>query len=227
MALVIDNRANSGGSLTSPVTVSSFTVNATSPLLVVIVGHNASGVTWKGSENFTKIGDVVGGGAQGECELWALKNPTTGTSNIVATYSAAPSNGTYVAVIGTTGGDTTTGWRTVYTRTDTDGTGPGLTVTDSVNGDIIVHAVNVFSGSITWDGGETTTNTTVNNLFGSSISGGLSTKGATGANTVVGATDVSIYGEIATAVMPAAGGGNDLSVGPSQIGEPVVGGSTF
>ena len=208
----VGNRANSGGVVTSPITVASFVVTEISPLYVFIVHQGAgtpltvSSVTWNGSENFTLVARKSDSVTQNTVDLYELKNPTATTANVVVTLSANPVNGAYVAVIGTTGMATDTAHRTVYTRNDTDGTGPGTTVVDSVNNDLVLHAAQGNATTITFDGGEDTTSTEADNISGSGFSGGLSTKAATGASTVVGCTDVEVYSEVAIAVIPAAQG---------------------
>lgn len=186
-------------------TITSYVNSNVSPMVVEIVtasgtSDQCTGVTWNGSENLTRLDSRVVSSGVGRTYMYGLKNPTATTANIVAGFSGSVTG--MLAVVGTVGGDTTTGFRTVYSRANADGTGPGLTVVDSVSGDLVVHGVGVFANSITWDAGETTTNTTTDNFGGNSMSGGLSTKPAVGANTVVGATDVALYGEIAVAVRP-------------------------
>jgi hypothetical protein len=199
--LGLGTRLNNGSTITSPATITA-TVTESSPLLVAIVWAGAqtiTGVTWNGSENLTLISTQTSGN---NVAVYGLKNPTVTSANVSVTFSANPNSGAEVFVIPTTGGDTVAGWRTVYTRTNSNGTGPGLTVTDSQNGDVVFHAAVVSANSITWDAGETTTNTTANLIAGSGFSGGMSTKPAVGASTVVGNTDVATYAEIAFALIP-------------------------
>jgi hypothetical protein len=210
MALAIDRRSAATGFSGTTITISSFILAQTSPLIVaVVVGATqaVSGVTWNGSENLTALGSVTSGGNAIKTWLFGLKNPTPTTADIVATFASAPLSGAAVYAISTTGGDTITGWRSVFTRNDGNGTGPGLTVTDAQNGDLVFHAAGCYgSATITFDGSEDTTGTKHNNLFGNNYSTGLSTLAATG-STAVGCTDVSVYAEAAIAVIPAAGGG--------------------
>jgi hypothetical protein len=128
-----------------------------------------------------------------------MKSPATGTHDVVCSWSAQPPSGGQLYWISVTGGDTTTASRTLYTQTQSV-TGPGLTVVDSQNGDLVIHAIAMYDTSITFDGGETTQeNDNINTV---SLSAGLSYKAATGANTVVGATDTSLYVELAVALIP-------------------------
>lgn len=207
-SVTVANRANSGATTTSPITTA-FTVTGVSPLLVSFSTEAAltvTSVTWNGgSEALSLIGSIADGVAATKTWLYGLKNPTAKTDNVVVTLSGNPSSlGAVVYIIGTTGGDTTTGWRSAFTRNDGTGTGPGLTVTDSVSGDVVFHACAVYtSTTIVFDAGETTTSTLSNNIFGGGLSAGMSTKPAVGANTTVGCTDVVFYDEVAVSVIPA------------------------
>jgi hypothetical protein len=76
----------------------------------------------------------------------------------------------------------------------------------------------------------------MNRTWGQSDSGGSTVGGATATrelnatsdNPGTFTSDISDdWGANTIAVRPGSGGGTDLSVGPSQIGEPVIGGSTF
>jgi hypothetical protein len=212
MPHTVGNRANSGDVVTSPVTIASFTVTEASPLYVMAVWQGTqtvTGVTWNGgAEAFEALSAfVASGGGQCRIQIWGLKNPTPATASVVATFSANPGGGAFVAVIGTTGGNTVTGWRTVYTRTDAAGTGPGRNVDDSENGDLVFHAAGIGGVDIVFDGSEVTTSTEWDNIAGSSFSGGFSTQTASGANTPVGCTDATFYAQIAFASMAAGGVG--------------------
>ena len=205
-AVAVDSRAQGTATATSPQTTS-FTVNSASPLIVSVSWQGAqtlSGVTWNGTA-MSLIGQQDDSLGIAKTGVYGLANPATGTHDVVVTWSANPDVATSF-FISTTGGDTTTGWRGVYKRSDTDGTGPGLTVVDSVSGDIVFHAITTYSATNTFDGGETATSTQDDAIFASGTSGGLSTKDAAGASTVVGATDTGIYSEAAVAVIPASGG---------------------
>lgn len=203
-AVAVDSRAQGTGTTTSPQTTS-FTVNSASPLIVSVSWQGAqtlSGVTWNGTA-MSLIGqqdDSIGIAKTG---VYGLANPATGTHDVVVTWSANPDTANSF-MISTTGGDTSTGWRTAYKRSDTDGTGPGITVVDSQNGDIVFHAATMFANPMTFDGGEDVTSTQDDSIVGGTTSGGLSTKAATGASTVVGATDVTFYSEVGVSVFATA-----------------------
>lgn len=212
MALAIENRVGSGA-VSNVSTISfSVTVTAGGPLVVGVVwqaGVTVTSIKWNTSETMalTQKGDSLAAVASSAIGL--LKNPTTGTHNVDVVFSATLGAGGDAAAfaITTSGGDTGTGFRTVYSRNDANGTGPGITDVDSQNGDIVFHVASVFDAAIVFDAGETTTSTTLNGLSGNTHSGGLSTKPATGANTVVGCTDVAFYSELCVAVISAAAGG--------------------
>lgn len=205
----VGNRATIGPVDASPAS-GEFTVSGTSPLIVavheIIAFGTISSVTWNTSESLTLIGSGISAGLVRSL-VYVLNNPTATTANVVVTWSAAPSGGAIVHVIGTTGCDTATGIRTVFERDDSDGTGPGLTVTDSQSGDLVIHAAVVFAGGIAFAVGETTTSTETDNVFGSGWSAGMSTQSAVGGNTAVDTTDEDFYGEVAFAVIAPGGGG--------------------
>lgn len=216
MALGLGTRNNNGGSGASPMSIASFAVSEVSPLIVTVLWQGVqtvSSVTWNTSEALSLIDSATAGsGTNLNKAIYGIKNPTATTATITVTFSANPSGGGAIYAIATTGGDTTTGWRTASKRTDTDGAGPGLTLANSQNGDIVFDAIAMVASSITWDGGETTTSTTISNIDGGGLSGGVSTKPATGADTVVGATDASAYAQVVVALIP---GGSDISTGLS------------
>jgi hypothetical protein len=200
MAIAIDVHGKGTPLLTTPQTSSiTLGVGATQLFVgVVFASVNVTSVTWNGA-NLQKIGGSGSVGGFKE-DLWAMKSPDSGTHDLVVTWDSAPGNGANSFWLSMTGGDTVTGWRTVYTRTTADGTGPGDIVVDSVAGDIVVHTAFVFSGTIVFDGGETAQQS--NDMFGGTQSGGLSYISAVGPNTAVGCTDQATYGETSTAAMP-------------------------
>lgn len=209
-ALAIDTRASSTLLTTSPA-VLSFAVNESSPMFVLAWGQftqTISGCTYNGSA-MTELGTFSNSGVM-KGGLYALKNPATGTHDISCSFSANP-DGVVIIAIATTGGDTGTGYRTLYTRSDVNGSGPGLTVVDSQNGDQVLHMCSVYAATVTWDGSEVSTSTTFNNLGSNGISGGLSTLAASGANTAVGCTDAATYNEYGIAIIPASGGSPDMT----------------
>lgn len=225
-AFAIDNRSNTGAVGTSPVTTA-VTVNEVSPLIVTVLWQGSQTVTsvvYNTTETLTLIATKKDSLSLQTLSVYGLKNPSTGTHNVVTTFSANPSSGAIVFYITTTGGDTTTGWRTASTRNDADGTGPGMTLANSQNGDIVIHPAQVFATTITWDAGETTTSTTANNPGGSGFSGGMSTKAAVGANTVVGATDVATYSEIAFALISGASAATTNSATMQVTGQVFIDG---
>lgn len=201
-SVTVANRANSGSVVTSPLNITSFTQATSSPMFVAVVWQGSQTITsvqWKPTgtpEAFTLLDSHVDGASLNRLAVYKLINPSSGTDTIRVTFSANPGSGAWAGVIGTTGGS---GHRTPTKRSDLDGTGPGLTDANYVSGDIEFHAVALNASTITWDAGEVTSNTTVNNIVGSGFSGGMSTDTANG---TVGCTDVSFYCEIAFAVTP-------------------------
>lgn len=209
-ALLIDTRTSSTILTTTPA-VLSFTVNESSPMFALVWGQfsqTVNGCTYNGTA-MTELGAFSNSGVM-KGKLYAMKNPATGTHDISCDISANP-DGLVIIPIATTGGDTTTGYRTLYTRSDVNGTGPGLTVADSQNGDQVLHMCSVYAATVTWDGSEVTTSTTFNNLGSNGLSGGLSTLAATAANTGVGCTDATTYNEYGIAIIPASGGAPDMT----------------
>jgi len=204
----VDARQQSGIQTTTPVNL---TVNpsAVSPMIVTVLWEGAQtcdSVTFKGTETFTRIGSADIDGASHRITQFGLANPTTGSGTLAVNFSANMPSGAVVFVDTTTGAQNTgTPWRTVYTRKDANGTGPGTTVTDSVAGDLVFHGVVVHASTMTFDGGETAVLNTdyVENPGGSGWSGGMSFQTAVGANTAVGCTDVATYVQHAFALAPA------------------------
>lgn len=160
-----------------------------------------SGCTWDGGA-MTQLGSTVvsGAGLNMKAALFEMKSPTTGTHNAVCSYSAS-ADVLQMYWLSVTGGDTTTASRTVSTRNDGTGTGPGITLGDFVAGDIALHLAHVWDATIDFDGGETTQEN--DNMAGNGTSTGLTYKTASG---TVGATDESFYAEIAVSLIPVSSG---------------------
>lgn len=159
--------------------------------------QTTSGCTWNGGA-MTQIGSTVtsGAGLNLKVALFQKLSPTTSTHDVVCSWSGATS-GSNLYWISVTGGDTSTGSRTVATQTDGT-TGPGLTLGDFAAGDIAIHGVHLFGNTITFDAGETAQQS--DNYGSSGNSAGLSYKTASG---TVGTTDSVAYAEIAVALIPA------------------------
>lgn len=213
-ALGIGNRVT-GTTVSGASQTTSITVSEASPLIISVFAQFGIGaptsVTVNGSSAGAAVADVDVSDVSSRVTTYCVPNPSPGTYNVVVNWAGSTGFGANTMIITTTGGDTATGCRTASTRTNANGTGPGLTLANSQNGDIVFHAALVFASSITFDGGETTTSTEQDNPGGGGYSWGMSTKSAVGASTVVGCTDVSTYGEMAIAVIPAAGAGVDTS----------------
>jgi len=185
----------------------SITLGASVTQLFVSVSYESAvtvtSITWdQGGTNqaMTQIGTA--NSSSKKTYLYGLKSPTTGTKTVRVVYSGGPGGGDQVFWIAYTGGDTTTGWRTGQTRTNSNGTGPGITDANWTSGDHEIHAATVLDTTITFDAGETAQQS--NNIAGSGFSGGLSYDATDG---TVGCTDATTYSEVAVAVIPASGGG--------------------
>lgn len=220
--LTIGNRA-SASTTTTPV-FTAFTVTARSPLLVAVTWKGTETIdfiAWNTSEMLTLLGSVPDGSGTNTLAVYGLKNPTPGTFDLQVWFIDAPASGAAIFIIGTVGGDTVTGWRSVLTQSNASVSGPGLSI-DTVAGDIVFHAATVQATTITFDGGETTTSTEIDNILSTGFSSGFSTKPTSGAGDVVtvGCTDVATYSEIAIPVM------QSLALNVS-LNEPVIGGSVL
>jgi hypothetical protein len=218
MTLARSTAASTGGFVVSPRTLA-FTNGAVSPLIVHVVWQGAetiTSITYAGSA-LSLIGAKNATAGSGNSSTYGILSPATGLNDVVITFSANPGSGAAGFVVSTTGGDIATGWRTVFLRNDADGTGPTNTVTDSVNGDLVFDCCVVNAATITFDGGEDSTNSFTNNIVGSGFSGGIGTLTATGANTPVGTTDVAFYAQIAFALIPASAAGGNAPTFPLPL----------
>ena len=99
-----------GATAGSSITISSFTVSGSNRLMIVGVAINnnsneyviADGVTWNGTETFTKIRhDFFDNDSR--TEIWYLKNPTATTANVVVTFNADLSEEAIAGVVTFTG----------------------------------------------------------------------------------------------------------------------------
>lgn len=185
----------------------SITLNASATQLFVGLTYDSAvtvtSVTWdQGGTNQAMTQIATANSSSKQSYLFGLKSPTTGTKTLRVVYSGSPGGGDQVFWVSFTGGDTTTGWRTGQTRTNSNGTGPGLTDANWTSGDYEVHVANVLATTIAFDAGETAQQS--NNIAGSGFSGGLSYDASDG---TVGCTDQTTYSEVAVAVIPASGGG--------------------
>jgi hypothetical protein len=222
-AIAVDTR-ELGTAQTGTTITSSFTINNASPVVFAVLiggGQSVTAFTWNGvgADSITNKNSLGNGY---NAHLIIVKNPATGTHNAVATLSS--SQIARIMKIDTTGGDLTTGYRTIYQQNDSLA-GPNtnaMTVVDSQNLDLVFYICTNHSTTIVGGAGVTTTTTLVNNIGGNTISGFLGTKAATGASTTL-TTDVDKdqYAEIGVALMPSAGGGGAtphhltlLGVGP-------------
>lgn len=88
MAIAIDNSGSTGSSSSGTTVTLSFTVSGSDRILYALVGDPAggtcSGVTYNNSVAMTQIDSASNGYSQ-----WYLIAPTTGTNDIVATFSTS------------------------------------------------------------------------------------------------------------------------------------------
>lgn len=167
---------------------------------------SSTGCTWNGSAMTQKGSTIVSGaGLNVKVALFEVGGPATSTHNAACTWGASTDTN-QMYWISVTGGDTGTPSRTVSTRNDGNGTGPGITLGDFVAGDIALNLSHLFGNAIVFDAGETTQEN--DNIAINGTSAGLSYKTSDG---TVGATDASFYAQIAIALVPASGGAPDMS----------------
>lgn len=208
MGLIVENRNKSAATTTSPSTTA-FTVTAGgSPLFVFVAWTDfidVSSVTYAGAAMTLVTGSyATNDGWPTRIAAYVKAAPATGSNNVVVTWSGAPASGAQVYFVSTTGGDTSTIYRTV--SIEQSGTDPGLTLSNAVSGDLIFNACMQVGSTITFGAGETSTNTETDNILSVGISAGVSTKTATGGDTVDITETPSHYAECVFAVIPAAGG---------------------
>lgn len=90
-AQATDSDAASGTTITN----SGFTVAANANRILIVsagvydASQAISGITWNGTENFTRAVFIDAGSGQTRSEIWYLVNPTATTADIVTTWSSA------------------------------------------------------------------------------------------------------------------------------------------
>jgi hypothetical protein len=209
VAIAVENRNKSAATTTSPSTTA-FTVTAGgSPLFVFVAWTDVidvSSVTYAGAAMTLVTGSyATNDGWPTRVAAYVKAEPAINSNNVVVTWSANPTSGAQVYFVSTTGGDITTIYRTV--SIEQSGTDPGLTLSNAVSGDLIFNACMMATiATITFGAGETSTNTETDDILGFNISAGVSTKTATGGDTVNITETPSHYGECVFAAIPAAGG---------------------
>ncbi len=131
----------------------------------------------------TRIWTKNGGAGVTHTEGWMLVNPATGANNVVANFTTDTAQACAIGFLGTVTTSVSAAHRTVYTASD-GGSGPTVTVTDSVAGDMVVCGASTYNATITV-GGTNTVQQSQNAFGGGNVSWGVSTQVATGANTVM------------------------------------------
>jgi hypothetical protein len=138
---VNSNSTSGGSSITIPLTVS-----GSNRLMLVGVSLNpnydewVSSVTWKGTENLTLDGRVIVNDNDARVEIWKLVPPTTGSGNVVVTFSAPLAAEAVAGAITFTGVHQTTPLGAFASAIDSDTTSATVDV-DSAAGEFVFGVV--------------------------------------------------------------------------------------
>lgn len=149
-AVAYDNANSTGGNTVTTLTISSFTVGATNPLILCAIGkddNTGAGVTVSVTFNgvgFTQVGTELTVGANNALQLWRLVGQS-GTFNVVATFTGAIDN-TVIGCISFTGVDQTTPIGTRQDSTDWGGAPISLTIPTNGMGANFVAAITAAVG---------------------------------------------------------------------------------
>ena len=212
LSLTIGSISNGGLFVTSGIR------NSTGAAFVTITG-----ITWNGTENLTLAKRQDGPAASRflTSEIWYLKNPTSGTHNIVVTYSGTIDRGV-VGGISLAGVDQSTVIDVVNGFTGTGAAAPWTTtLTTTVDNDWLINSISTDSDiALTVNNGETqahqvNTNGTPGDRVAAAYKGPLTPTGTftTGwTNGISGADEVALA---AISIKPAAGGSPSASLSPS------------
>jgi hypothetical protein len=176
--------------------------------LVVGVGYSSASRTVTATYNsvaMTSLWSQHESTASSGGAAFKLAAPSTGSNNVVVTFSASVDIGAAGASTHN-GVDQTTVNRTAYTATGTGSGAPSVTVADSQSGDVVIDAVTSFVNAITAGTGQTS-RAEDDAIAGGSHSFGMSTESATGANTVMSWTGGTFWVIGATALIPAGASG--------------------
>ena len=141
------------------ITNSGFTVAANANRILIVsanvydAAQAISGITWNGTENFTRAVFVDAASSDRRCEIWYLVNPTATTADVVTTWSSAAIrraagvysyyNALQVNPIGVTNTSTGTGSTSTGTITPTT---TGSTIVDS---DLVSHSYGIATDTLT------------------------------------------------------------------------------
>ncbi len=213
MAIGFDNAA-SGNTTSQTLTLSSFVVGAGSDKALfvgvgirgIVSGQNVTGITWNGSEGFSRVGTQEANGIIA-VELWELVNPTAATADIVITLSGSPGSNQIGGVISLTGVDQTTPSE-ASAQANGSGTSSSVSVTTVTDNAWALDVVNHRNDTDITEGGSQT-NRWEEAFSTSTIAGGSTdpvSPAAPHAMTWSWATSHS-WAAIAASVKPASAGG--------------------
>ena len=173
-SLAVDN-ASSGTTASSSITISHTTGSGSDRLMLVGVSINNDGyesvssVTWKGTENLTRVG-YLANSDDARVEIWRLIAPSTGTGNVVVTFSADLSREAVVGVVTFTGVDQDTPLGT-FASASGNSSSPATVNVPSEEGELVFGVVSAEYNSVTTGPGQT-------ERWNRNISGDGSTNGA-------------------------------------------------
>lgn len=209
-AVTVESSTKASAVVANTITFS-HTCTAATALIVVInceTNNTVTSCTYNGVA-MTQIWSRNGGSGVVHSDGWMMVNPASGAHNVVANFTSDTANAAAIGFLGTVTSSVAAAHRTVYTAVD-GGSGPTVTVTDSVSGDMVVCGAATFNGTITI-GGTATNQQSQNATAGGAMSWGLSTQVASGASTVMSWTGGAANGTGATSLIAASGAASTAS----------------
>jgi hypothetical protein len=213
MAIAFD--AVSSGSISNQVLTISHTTAASAVLFCSVgnVGNGAltiTSVTYNGAA-MTQLWAVDNsGGVEAQSSGWMLHNPASGVHDVVITLSGTILGylaGACTSWTGVENASVSAAHRTVYTG-GAGGGGGSITVIDSQAGDVVVDGIADYTVAIT---AAQTNRATQNNFVTSGYNHGTQSAAASGASTVMAWTGADYFSAGATALIPSAGGGGQVT----------------
>jgi len=155
----VSSGTTSGG---SSITISHTTGSGSDRLMLVGVSVNndnfetVTGVTYNGTENLTLVGSEAGtaDGDDARVEIWSLVAPSTGTHDVVITFSAALLQEAAAGVMTFTNVDQTTPLGTFASNAGDDST-PATVNIPSASGELVFGLVSSEYDSLTASSGQT------------------------------------------------------------------------
>jgi hypothetical protein len=167
----------------SSITIS-HTTSGTNRLMLVGISINNDGsetvssVTWKGTENLSLF-DTVSNADDARVEIWQLVNPSTGTGDVVITFSASLQQGAVAGVTTFTGVNQSTPLGTFASATG-DNSSPATVDVTSATGELVYGVVCVeYEPAITDPSQTELWNRSITGTTGST-NGAASTEAGTG-----------------------------------------------